>query len=222
MYRNQTEWMQAFVACDALYTHDNDPRRPHAVLVEGGHSATVFDGDKFTKQSWRLNEAASDLVDRLMTKGLDVNRVDCVVGPAMGGVPIAQAISMQISKRQTIPHCTWAYTEKRSRKGRKWMVFRRTSIRAGELVLLCDDIVTEGGTKERMLEAVLNAGGIPVPFLALLFNRSGEKEIRGLSITSLVHKQYPVWKADDCPLCRIGSKPMRVKGNNWNKFTATY
>ena len=100
--------------------------------------------------------------------------------------------------------------------------FNRIPFVSGDRTAFVDDLTTVGGTKERLKTAVARAGGIPLPHLLLLFNRSGLTEVCGLKITALVDKKLPLWTPEECPLCMIGSKAIRVKGSNWQLFTASY
>jgi orotate phosphoribosyltransferase len=222
MYRSQEGWKAAFEQCGAIHRHDYNPKRPHAVFIEDGHSDVVFNGDLVTRSPTLLNEAISDLAQLLINEGLDPESVDRVVGPATGGIVIAHDLARHIGTYQHPPRCLSAFAEKRNYHQRKWMIFRRTPIYETESALSSDDTTTIGGSKERLVEAIRRSGADPLPFLALLFNRSKMTEVAGLKIVALVSQPLPVWTIDECPLCKLGSKPLRVKGKNWKLLTQHY
>lgn len=215
MFRNTDEWVNAYKERNALWIHDGNSKSPHALLTSGKHSTGFFNSRLIIADELILSEGASDLIELLMDLGVDISEVGCVVGPQTGATKLAEFICDQI---KTITHseCFWASPAKGEVEGQKVMVFTDEDVPlvAGQTVLLCEDVLTTGGSIELTSTAVENIGGNVLPFVLVLVNRSGLTEIGGRKIISLIHKSMPTYTMDECPLCLAGSKALRPK-DNW-------
>lgn len=107
--------------------------------------------------------------------------------------------------------------------GAKSMVFtdEDLGILPGQTVLLCEDVLTTGGSVDLTATAVTNAGGIVLPFLLVLVNRSGLTEAGGKKIVALIDRPMPMWTPEECPLCKEGSEAIRPK-DNWAALNAAH
>ena len=215
-------WIEQYSQKGALWIHDGNPKRPHALLTSGKHSSGFFNSELVLEDSFLLDSACVELSMELRKQGLDLGEVDRVVGPAMGAITIAHEMAYHIavhSKRS----CLRAYTEKETDGDSKKMVFKRTSIHQGERILLVEDVLTTGGSVDLTAEAVTNAGGVVLPFVIILVNRSGLTEVNGKKIVALIDRPMPMWTPDECPLCKQGSEALRPKGTeNWDRLNAEY
>ena len=103
------------------------------------------------------------------------------------------------------------------------MVFKKTAIRKGEVILAVDDVYTTGGSVGLMTKAVVDAGGDMLPLIVVLVNRSGKTEVDGVKIISLVNRPMPIWEPEECPLCKVGSEAIRPKSKeNWARLNASH
>jgi orotate phosphoribosyltransferase len=169
-----------------------------------------------------MDEACFDLAMLLQQYGLDFKVVDRVVGPAMGAITVAHEISRHIGFSRARA-CLRAYTEKETGGEGKLMVFKKTAIHSGERILPVEDVLTTGGSVNLTTTAVTLAGGIVLPFVAVLVNRSGLKEVSGKQIVALIDQPMPIWTPQECPLCKEGSEAIRPKGTeNWARLNASY
>ena len=223
MSRNQEGWIRQYQQKGALWLHDGDPRRPHALLTSGKHSNGFFNSELVMEDSLLLDEASSDLVDLLLNDGMDVNAVDRVVGPAMGAITLAHDISRHIARRRG-RSCLRAYTEKETElTNGKMMVFKRTTIHSTEGVLMVEDVLTTGGSVILTDTAVKVMCGYTQSVVAVLVNRSGLTCVGDKKIVALIDHYMPVWTPEGCPLCKEGSEAIRPKGTeNWARLNATY
>ena len=88
---------------------------------------------------------------------------------------------------------------------------------------MVEDVLTTGGSVDLTAEAVTNAGGVVLPFVIILVNRSGLTEVNGKKIVALIDRPMPMWTPDECPLCKQGSEALRPKGTeNWDRLNAEY
>lgn len=230
MLKSQEEWYETYQQYNAIWTHDNNPERPHALLKGGEHSSGFFNSELVMEDPVVLKHAAADLVKLLEdTTNTDLDTVNRIVGPAMGGITLASDIAFKVNEwrnsRYDFPRCLRAYTEKKDDGPDSPMFFNKTNIRPGEHIVLVEDVLTSGGSVGRTAKAVLEKGGVILPFVLVLVNRSGLKEVDGRLIIALIDRHMPKWDPNkvECPLCKIGSKALRPKENeNWAALNAKY
>jgi orotate phosphoribosyltransferase len=222
MNRTQEDWIKCYEEKCALWLHDGNRKRPHALLTSGLHSSGFFNSELVMEDSLLLDDACFDLAVRI-DKAFNLYGQVRVVGPAMGAITLADGLTRHLAKRGLSRECLRAYTEKEGEGENMWMVFKRTTIQPGEKVILCEDVLTTGGSAGKAVQAVKKAGGIVQPYMAVLVNRSGLHEVEGMEIISLIDKPMPTWTAKECPLCEQGSRAIRPKGNeNWASLNAEY
>ena len=189
------------------------------------HSDGFANGGPITEDPFLIHEACQDLVVMLRDQ-TDLTKIDRVIGPAMGAIIIAHATAFSINQlRAATDHdfCLSAFTEKDEKDGRKTMALKRTQLRPGELFLSVEDTLTSGKSVGLTVAAGEEAGGIALPFILALVNRSGLKEVNGKQIIALIDQHMPKWKPEDCPLCKMGSEAIRPKErDNWAALNADY
>ena len=124
-------------------------------------------------------------------------RLDGVVAPALGGIVVGQEVGRQLNIRTM-------FTE---RSEGSMQLRRGFAIAAGERVLVCEDVVTTGGSVNEVIEIVRKAGGI-VAGVGFLVDRSGGSVKFDIAPGGV---QYPVmsmkvtaYQQDACPLCKQG------------------
>lgn len=219
---DQLFWIEQYKKMGALWIHDGNPKRPHALLTSGNHSNGFFNSELVMEDPMILAMAVNDLLHKVLEEGLFTSSINRVVGPAMGAITLAHEAARQIADRFNA-HCLRAYTEKVEDGGKKKMVFGRTKIKEGERILLVEDVLTTGDSVIMASNAVSDAGGIVLPYIAVLVNRSGLTEVDGKRIVSLINEPMPMWTPEECPLCKDGSEAIRPKGaDNWKRLNAKY
>lgn len=223
MLRTQDRWIEEYRKKDALWIHDGNPKRPHALLTSGKHSSGFFNSRLVIPDEVLLRDAASDLLELFADQGGDFTRIQGVVGPQTGATRLAQLISEQVSA-YTRGECFWASPAKDEQGGKKSMIFssEERELVHSQYVLLCEDVLTTGGSVDLSVDAVEGAGGAAMPFILVLVNRSGLAEVGGRKIVSLINHHMPIWEPGACPLCWVkGSDAVRPK-ENWAQLNAQY
>jgi orotate phosphoribosyltransferase len=218
---NQNYWISQYKKKSAFWIHDGNPKRPHALLTSGKHSNGFFNSRLVIPDEALLRDAASDLLELFAWKDGNVSMVEGVVGPQTGATKLAELVSGQLPSI----NCFWASPSKWNTNGVKAMVFsnEELAILPGKLILLCEDVLTTGGSVDLTATAVANAGGIVLPFVLALVNRSGLTEASGKKILALIDRAMPMWTPDECPLCKAGSEAIRPKGpQEWARLNANY
>lgn len=220
-------WIEEYKRCGALWIHDGNPRRPHALLTSGKHSDGFFNSGLVTEDPKLIIDASFDLVGAVteqIPEHILTGAISYVVGPSMGAIVLAHCLAHAVN---AVPYntrrCKASFTEKVDADGN--MVLKRTSFHEGDNeVLVVEDVLTTGGSVERTIDAVTQAGGRVAPVVAVLVNRSGLTEVKGgRKIVALIDRCMPMWEADACPLCKQGSEAIRPKGSeNWARLNASY
>lgn len=119
---------------------------------------------------------------------------DVVVSPAIGGLPIGHEVARAKGAR-------FIFTE-RDASGK--MVLRRGfSLRAGETVLVIEDVVTTGGTTREVIE-VAQAAGTRVVAAGSIIDRSGGRVDLGVPRVALATLDVVAYPPDFCPMCQDG------------------
>lgn len=204
-------WHAQFQKIGALWIHDGNTRRPHALLTSGNHSNGFFNASRVTEDPRQTEIACRELLMLLKNKmkyPLINMGTELVVGSAMGAITISHELGKLIK-------CRAGFTEKQEDGS---MLLKRARCDPRTRILLCEDVMTTGGTTRKTTQAVLDRDGIILPYLLVLVNRSGMTELDGLRIVALIDHEMPIWTPEECPLCKEGSEAIRPKGN-WDKLT---
>lgn len=197
-----------------LGLHDGSPQSPHALLSSGNHSSGYFDTPPLFAHERLLRQAASDLLNLYFAAGGNIEVIDRVVGPKTGGAKMAEALAKEISFRRERP-CKWGVLTKYVLGDTKLMVFddEELEVTPGEVVLVCDDVFTTGGSISPTIDAVERARGKAFFLVCVLVNCSGSRHFKNHELVALINRQMPIWAPEECPLCREGSEAKRLRGS---------
>lgn len=225
MKRDEAFWIDMYRSKNAFWIHDTNPKRPHAELTSKKHSDGFFNSRLVIPDENLLSKAASDLLGLLADQLDDFSAIQCVVGPQTGATKLAELISDHVPPFTGL-ECFHASPAKTEINGVKAMVFdeKEAALVDGKSVLLCEDVLTTGGSVELAEQAVLEVGGRVLPFILVLVNRSGFKEVNGKKIIALIDRHMSTWNTkEECPLCQQGSEAIPAKDPvNWARLNAEY
>lgn len=198
-------WKQIFQENGAIWIHDGNPRRPHALLTSGLHS------DGFVNCTFVTQRP--NLLQRVITEGmagiLSGSKPGWVIGSAFGAITLAYAIALQLNARA-------GFTEKDGES----MKLARFEIESSETVLVVEDTISTGGSTLKTLDGIRKSGvedSRILPHIVCLVNRSGSNDLQGRSIRALLTLDIHAWKPEECPLCKQGSQAVRPK-SNWHEL----
>jgi len=123
--------------------------------------------------------------------------VDVVVAPALGGIVVGQEVGRQLRARTLFAE----------RKDGIMQLRRGFQIMPGEHVLVCEDVVTTGGSVSEVISLVRQGGG-KIAGVAFIVDRSGGKvkfamDPGGLQF-SLMAMDVVAYAPAECPLCAKG------------------
>ncbi|MGQ9622797.1 MAG: orotate phosphoribosyltransferase [Candidatus Caldatribacteriaceae bacterium] len=158
----------------------------HFLLTSGLHSPYYVEKFKLLQYPRYVEQLASAIVEHFRGE-----RIDVVVGPAVGGIILAYEVARSLGVRM-------AFTEREEGK----MRFRRDfTLVEGENVLIVEDVVTTGASLLEVIEAVREKEGRIVG-IGVLVDRSGGKVSFPYPFFPLLQMEMPVYTSEECPLCR--------------------
>ncbi len=170
-------------------------RDGHFLLTSGRHS----DGFLLCSQILQF-PAEAEAICRGMAELYRDEQVDTVVGPALGGIILAYEVARALG-------CRAIYAEKDNGQ----MILRRGfQLQAGERVLVVEDVMTTGGSVQKVI-ATCRGLGAQVVGVCTMVDRSDDAVDLGVPVRSLATLQLATWTPEACPLCRQGVPLTRPK-----------
>jgi len=137
-----------------------------------------------------------DIAERIgsaMAQEFSDAKPECVVGPAIGGIVIAQEVGRALGVRAI-------FAERESGS----MTLRRGfAVEKGERVLVVEDVITTGGSVREIVDA-LGEMGAEVVGVGVIIDRSGGKADFDVPFRPLARLEVKTFNEEDCPLCRRG------------------
>ena len=174
-----------------IFTRTRALLQGHFVLRSGLHSGHYFQCAQVCQRMDAVERLAELLLEKIRGRGIPF---ETVLAPAMGGLVIGQEVARQSKAR-------FIFAE----KDNNVLVLRRGFIlRAGEPVLIVEDVVTRGGRVQECLNLVRTAGGNATG-VAMLVDRSAGSTRFDVPAVSLLELSFPTYPADAVPewLARI-------------------
>jgi orotate phosphoribosyltransferase len=126
-------------------------------------------------------------------------RIDVVVAPAVGAVPLGFAVALAAGARSL-----FAEREEGQMRLRRGFV-----VEPGELVLVVEDVVTTGASAREVHDLVGNTSAERLGVAALI-DRSTESV--GFPLRAVLRVQAQTWDPVDCPMCLRGG-PVEAPGS---------
>ena len=169
-----------------LFTEHNALLSGHFRLSSGLHS------EKYLQCALVLQYPdAAEKLSRALAKKFSGNKIDVVIGPALGGVTLAYEVARAFGVRGL-------FTERQEGK----MVLRRGfSIAKGEKVLVVEDVITTGGSTKEVIEVARSLGG-EVVGVGSIIDRSAQRVDFGAPFQVLAKVKVDTFEEKDCPLCK--------------------
>ncbi|MDN5363019.1 MAG: orotate phosphoribosyltransferase [Eubacteriales bacterium] len=160
----------------------------HFLLTSGRHSNRYMQCARVLQYPRYAEKLGAALAEGFKDAG-----VEAVIGPAMGGIIVAHEVGRALRTRAF-------FTEREQGV----MTLRRGfTLEPGTRVLVCEDVVTTGGSVREVMEVVREKGA-QVVGVGVLVDRSGGKVDFGVPLRALLTMEIPSYDAAECPLCREG------------------
>lgn len=116
------------------------------------------------------------LVGELMFEALaELGPVDAVAGVALGGCPLASAVSLISHQRKSDLPALYVRKEKKDH-GTEKLIEGDKALQPGMRIALLEDVITTGGSSLKALEILRRAGAIVSGIVALVDRAEGGRE----------------------------------------------
>lgn len=198
---------------EAIYRENNALLEGHFLLSSGNHTKFYLQSAKVLENPKIAELLASELAKQIRQHSIEVQ---CVCSPALGGIIAGYELARALGVR-------FIFTE---RVNTKMTLRRGFTIAKDEKVLICEDIITTGGSAMESAECVKEVGGTIVAFAGLA-NRGfcrrtledgelsmpiSKKEClltSNIPFFALADFEFEMYEANNCPLCKdsIAYKP---------------
>lgn len=192
----------------AIYMNANALLEGHFKLSSGNHSQYYLQSAKVLEDPKTAKLLADALAVQINASGL---QVDTVCAPALGGLIAGFALATALDKRSIFAE----------RVNGEMQIRRGFEIKPGERVLICEDIITTGGSALEAARAIEALGGEVVAFAALanrgFCKRDGSALARkencslpeNKPLFALADFDFEMYAPDSCPLCKGGSEAIK-------------
>ncbi len=160
----------------------------HFLLTSGKHSNQYFQCAKVLQYPHHTKKIVAEIADYFRNF-----EIDSVIAPAMGGLIVGYETARQLNKR-------FVFTE---RENKEMQLRRGFEIKKGEKFLVCEDVVTTGGSVRETIEIVKNGGG-EIVGVAMIVDRSNGKIDFGVPQKSVLQMEVITYEPEECPLCKQG------------------
>jgi len=176
----------------------------HFLLSSGNHSQYYLQSAKVLENPKTAQKLAIELAKEIKKSNI---KIDTVCSPALGGILAGYELSHALGVR-------FIFAERVN----KIMTIRRGfEIKKDEKILICEDIITTGGSALEAAKVVEEMGGEIVGFAALA-NRGFCKRYQSsskikpecklpsnLPFFALADFEFEIYEPNNCPLCKNGS-----------------
>ena len=188
--------------------HANALLEGHFLLASGNHSNRYLQSAKVLEHPKKAALLTDALAKMIQEAGIEV---DTVCAPALGGVLAGYELARSLDVRSI-------FVEKKE----GGMDLRRGfEVAQGEKIIICEDIITTGGSALKAAQAIEALGGKVVAF-ASLANRGFCKRVGGndtaqpecalpddVPLFALDDFTFQMFTPDECPLCKEGSTAIK-------------
>ena len=187
-----------------IYKDSNALLEGHFKLSSGNHSAFYLQSAKVLEDPKTAKLLAQALASQIRESGI---KVDAVCSPALGGIISGFALATALDVR-------FIFAE---RVDGKMTIRRGFEVQDGENYIICEDIITTGGSALEAANQVEADGGNIVAYAALanrgfcsrvgsdLKNQDNCKLPFDKPLFALDDFTFEMYSEDNCPMCKEGS-----------------
>ena len=180
----------------------------HFLLSSGNHSQFYLQSAKVLEDPALAGKLANELFSVIKNAGISF---ESVCSPALGGILDGYELARASSKR-------FIFTE---RVDGQMTLRRGFEVKKGEKFIICEDVITTGGSAVESAKIIESLGGEVVGYAALA-SRGFCKMVGGLEnpapnaklpsdkpFFALGEFGFAMFTPDECPLCKSGSKAVK-------------
>lgn len=180
----------------------------HFLLSSGNHSQFYLQSAKVLENPALAGKLADELFSVIKNAGISF---ESVCSPALGGILAGYELARAGNKR-------FIFTE---RVDGQMTLRRGFEVKKGEKFIICEDVITTGGSAVESAKIIESLGG-EVAGYAALASRGFCKMVGGLEnpapnaklpsdkpFFALGEFGFAMFTPDECPLCKSGSKAVK-------------
>lgn len=191
-----------------IYLDANAMLQGHFKLSSGNHSEYYLQSAKVLEDPKTAKLLADALAEKIRANGI---AIDTVCAPALGGLIAGFALATALDKRSIFAE----------RVNGEMQIRRGFEITPGEKVLICEDIITTGGSAMEAAKAIEALGGQVVAFAALANRGFCKREGSDLErkancalpddkpLFALADFNFEMYAPEECPMCKTGSEAIK-------------
>lgn len=180
----------------------------HFKLSSGNHSQFYLQSAKVLEDPQTAKVLAEALAKKIKAEGIDI---DTVCSPALGGLIAGFALATALDVR-------FIFAE---RVDGKMSIRRGFEVAKDEKVLICEDIITTGGSAMEAAAVVESLGGKIVAAAALAnrgFCKRHDSDVQrkpncklpeDIPFFALADFAFEMYTPEECPLCKDGSEAIK-------------
>ncbi len=185
----------------------------HFILSSGNHSNRYLQSAKVLEDPKRAKILADALAEMIQESGI---KVDTVCAPALGGILAGYELARSLDVRSIFVE----------RKEGGMELRRGFQVKRGEKILICEDIITTGGSAMEASNIIEELGAEVVAFASLanrgFCQRSGSttqpkpecKLPCDTPFFALDDFTFEMYTPDNCPMCKNGSTAIKPGSRN--------
>lgn len=191
-----------------IYMDSNALLEGHFKLSSGNHSQFYLQSAKVLEDPKTAKLLADALAVQIRESGI---KIDTVCAPALGGLIAGFALAQALD-------CRYIFAE---RVNGEMSIRRGFEVKKGERVLMCEDIITTGGSAMEAAAVVKSLGGEIVGVAALanrgfckrqnssVATKPNCKLPQNIPFFALEDFTFEMYAPDECPLCKDGSEAIK-------------
>jgi orotate phosphoribosyltransferase len=180
----------------------------HFKLSSGNHSQFYLQSAKVLEDPKTAKLLADALAKQIKESGLEV---DTVCAPALGGLIAGFALATALDVRSIFAE----------RVNGEMSIRRGFEVKKGERVLMCEDIITTGGSAMEAAAVIKSLGGEIVGVAALAnrgFCKRQNSDVatkpncklpQDIPFFALADFTFEMYAPEDCPMCKAGSEAVK-------------
>jgi len=165
----------------------------HFLLTSGRHSNQYFQCAKVLQYPEHTTAICKVVADYFKEF-----EIDTVITPAIGGIVVGQEIARQLGKK-------FIFAE---RENKDLTLRRGFEISKGENVLVCEDVVTTGGSVFEVID-IVKQNKANLVGVGMLVDRSNGKVDFGVPQTSTLQMEVVSYIPEECPMCKEGTPAIK-------------
>jgi orotate phosphoribosyltransferase len=198
-----------------IYKESNALLEGHFLLSSGNHSKYYLQSAKVLENPQNATLLAEELAKQIQSSDIEV---DTICSPALGGILAGFTLATAMKKR-------FIFTE---RVNKNMTLRRGFDVKKGEKYIICEDIITTGGSALEAANEIQRLGGEVVAYAALA-NRgfcsiinSGKESLDNCKLPTnkplfaLENFEFDIYTQDNCPLCKEGLSSAYKPGSRGN------